>query len=293
MIADTMRTRRFRILRFLLALAVPALPAVSGWAQTPAQSQPPDRQSPAKPPKSSSDTQGITREQADAILEELRQIRQLLEKQQAAGLRPPLPPATSTARATVSLTGEEFSLGQDSAPVTILEYSDYQCPYCRRFHSGAFAELKKNYIDTGKVRFISRDMPLDFHPRAMPAAEAVRCAGEQGKFWEMRHVLLASGGDLSKEDLERRAQNLALDQHKFHACLDSEKYKQLIEKDAAAAAALGITGTPTFFIGRSSNGKLEGRRMVGVLTYSQLEAALEPLLKSQAEAASAGPPSNP
>ena len=116
--------------------------------------------------------EGITRQQADQILDELRQIRQLLEKQQAQA---PRPQEEQPTRAKLHLAGFAM-LGSKEAPLTIVEFTDYQCPFCQRFHTTAFPELKKNYIATGKVRFYSRDMPLDFHPNAMRAGESARCA---------------------------------------------------------------------------------------------------------------------
>src|SRR5690242_17725374 len=112
---------------------------------------------------------GITHEQADQILDELKQIRQLLEKQAAAA--PQGGGQQQITKATINTEGA-FTLGAKDAPVTMVEFTDFQCPYCQRFHVQTFTELKKNYIDTGKVRFVSRDMPLDFHPNAMQAAEA-------------------------------------------------------------------------------------------------------------------------
>src|SRR5689334_8469131 len=112
--------------------------------------------------------QGITRQQADQILQELRQIRQLLEKQG----RPAAQQEEQPTRAKVTDLSGVSMLGKKDAPITIVEYTDYQCPYCQRFHVSAYPEIKKNYIDTGKVRFYSKDLPLDFHPNAMRAAQA-------------------------------------------------------------------------------------------------------------------------
>src|ERR1017187_2441884 len=123
--------------------------------------------------------QGITRQQADEILNELRQIRQLLEKQNPKAAAPQPQEIT---RAKLNLEGFAM-LGSKDAPITMVEFTDYQCPFCQRFHLSTFSDLKKNYIDTGKVRFYSRDMPLDFHPNALRAAQAARCGGEQGQFW--------------------------------------------------------------------------------------------------------------
>jgi len=110
---------------------------------------------------------GITKKQADQILDELRQIRQLLEKQQAGNSGQP-----AVIHAKVSTDGA-FSIGSKDAPITMVEFTDFQCPFCQSFHLRTFVDLKKNYIDTGKVRFVSRDFPLDFHPNAKPAAARV------------------------------------------------------------------------------------------------------------------------
>jgi protein-disulfide isomerase len=91
--------------------------------------------------------------------------------------------------AHLRLDAREYSLGRSDAPLTLLEFTDYQCPYCRKFQAETWPLLKKNYIDTGKLRFIVRDLPLSFHSSARPAAEAAHCAAEQGKFWEMHHAM--------------------------------------------------------------------------------------------------------
>ena len=83
-------------------------------------------------------------------------------------------------------------LGDKNAPLTVVEFTDYQCPFCQRFHVTSYPDLKKNYIDTGKVRFYSRDLPLDFHANAMRAAQAARCANDQGQYWKMREIMSAN-----------------------------------------------------------------------------------------------------
>jgi protein-disulfide isomerase len=123
--------------------------------------------------------EGITKQQADEILNELRQIRELLEKQTGAA---PQQAGEQITKAKVSTEGA-YSIGSKDAPLTMVEFTDFQCPFCERFHTSTFADLKRDYIDTGKLRFVSRDLPLDFHPNAMQAAEAGRCAGEQGQYW--------------------------------------------------------------------------------------------------------------
>ena len=122
---------------------------------------------------------GISKKQADQMLDELRQIRQLLEKQASAA------PPDRPLRARVAVAGA-YSLGSVDAPITMVEFTDFQCPFCQRFYASTFGELKKNYIDTGKVRFVSRDLPLDFHPDAMQAALAGRQSAPERGPWRPR-----------------------------------------------------------------------------------------------------------
>src|SRR5271169_3104626 len=106
--------------------------------------------------------EGMTKDQAEDILKELKAIRQLLERQQTAAVQPQ-GAAPASDKVKMSVAAGWYSIGRDDAPVTMVEFADYQCPFCRKFHSETFAELRKNYIDTGKVRFVSRDFPLDIH----------------------------------------------------------------------------------------------------------------------------------
>jgi protein-disulfide isomerase len=215
--------------------------------------------------------QGITRQQADQILNELRQIRQLLEKQQAAKPQGPAEPA----RATLNLEGAQM-LGSKDAPVTMVEYTDYQCPYCRQFHLTVFNELKKNFIDTGKVRFYSRDLPLDsLHPNAIRAAQAGRCAADQGQFWTMRSVMGANPDKLDMDHLAGFATDLKLDTFAFRNCVESEKYKNAVETDVLEATRIGAQATPSFVIGKSTSEGVDGELMIGALPYPSFEQKLK------------------
>ena len=159
----------------------------------------------------------------------------------------------------VTLDAREYSLGRSDAPLTLLEFTDYQCPYCRRFQAEAWPLIKKNWIDTGKLRFIVRDLPLQFHAAALPAAEAAaHCAGEQGKFWEMHHALLTGDDPLADGGIDRRATQLGLDLERLHACTRASRYESAIARNIAAADALEVHGTPAFILGRMANGGLEG-----------------------------------
>ena len=171
-----------------------------------------------------------------------------------------------------------YALGSHDAPVTLVEFTDYQCPYCRAFHKKAFVELKKSYIDTGKLRFISRDLPMEMHADAPMAAEAARCAGDQGKYWEIRESLFSNPASLNRETVLKYAGDLALNVETFRDCLDHEKYKAQIERDASDAASIGIDGTPTFVLGKSSGDTVEGIRLVGARPYASFEADIKKVL---------------
>jgi protein-disulfide isomerase len=231
---------------------------------------------PASAQVATSPDTGISRQQADQILNELRQIRQLLEKQDRAAAPPapqaPQPPKVT--RATLNMDGVAM-LGSKDAPLTIVEYTDYQCPFCQRFHVTAFNDLKKNYIDTGKVRFYSRDLPLDFHPNAMRAAMAARCAADQGQFWKLRDIMGANPDKLDMDHIAGFATDLKMDMKTFRACVESEKYKNAIQTDVLEAMKIGANGTPTFVIGKSTPDGVEGEVMEGAMPFPMFEQKLK------------------
>jgi protein-disulfide isomerase len=172
----------------------------------------------------------------------------------------------------------ELSLGRSDAPLTMVEFTDYQCPYCRRFQAEVWPHLKRDYIDTGKLRYLARDLPLEFHSAAAPAAEAAHCAGEQGRFWEMHAALLAGEMDFASGGIERRAGALKLDMARFSECVARRKYAELIAAHAREADAAGIDGTPGFIVGRASGATLDGLRVEGALPYQEFAGLLNELL---------------
>jgi protein-disulfide isomerase len=218
---------------------------------------------------------GITKQQADDILNELRQIRQLLEKQSAAG---PQQSGDQVIKAQVSIQGA-YTMGSKDAPMTIVEFTDFQCPYCQRFHVNTFAELKRDYIDTGKVRFVSRDLPLDFHPNAMQAAEAGRCAGEQGQFWAMRDRMNANPDKLDMGSLVSWAQDLKMNVNGFRACVEGQKYKNAIQSDIQMAQKIGANGTPSFVVGKSTPDGVDGELVVGAMPYQLFDEKLKSMAR--------------
>jgi protein-disulfide isomerase len=207
---------------------------------------------------------GITRQQADQILEELRQIRQLLERQQAKPAAPPEP-----IRAKMNLNGAEM-LGSKDAPITMVEFTDYQCPFCQRFHLSTFGDLKKNFIDTGKVRFYSRDLPLDsIHANAMRAAMAARCAADQGQFWKFREIVSAHPDKLELANLVDVAESLHMNPDTFRACIETGKYKEAVQTSVLEAMKFGIAGTPSFVIGKSTPDGVDGEVVEGALPLTE------------------------
>jgi protein-disulfide isomerase len=138
------------------------------------------------------------------------------------------------------------SLGPADAPITIVEFSDYQCPFCKRFHEETYHNLLDAY--QGKIRFVYRDLPLtSIHPNAFPAAVAAACAGEQDAYWPM-HDKLFSADELSQDAYIQFATELGLDVPKFTECIGSDRYNDAINADSDFAVNLGINSTPTFFI---------------------------------------------
>ena len=177
----------------------------------------------------------------------------------------------------VSVDDDAF-IGNEKAKGTVVECSDFQCPFCRSFWSGAYQQIKKEYIDTGKIKFVYRDYPLPFHSAAQASAEASECAGDQDKFWQMHDKIF---GEQAKQgtgtvaygvsELKKWASQIGLDSAKFNQCLDSGKYKSEVEKDLADGSAYGVSGTPTFYI----NGKV----LVGAQPFSAFKAIIDEELK--------------
>jgi len=162
-------------------------------------------------------------------------------------LKPP-----SVFRVDLSVAGEPFK-GSEKARVTIVKFEDFQCPFCKQVQP-TFHELLSRYND--KVRLVHKDLPLEsLHPQARQAAEAARCAYEQGKFWEYHDKLYANSPKASADDLKSYAKDVGLNVDSFDHCLASGKYKAVVQQDLNEGAQLGLTGTPTFFInGREISG---------------------------------------
>ena len=167
-------------------------------------------------------------------------------------------------RADVSINGAPFK-GSEKAPVTIVKFEDFECPFCKTVQPTLAAVLKKY---EGKVRLVHKDLPLEqIHPQAQLAAEAARCAGEQGKFWDYHDALYGNSPKLGAGELKSYAKQVGLNAAPFDQCLASGKYKAAVQKDLAEGAQLGVTGTPSFFI--------NGREISGALPVESFAAIID------------------
>jgi len=181
-------------------------------------------------------------------------------------------------RVTIASAGHP-SAGGVAAPVTIIEFSDFQCPFCRAAEN-SIKQVRQQYGD--QVKLVYMDFPLSFHPHAMDAARAARCAADQGKFWSFHDALFLDQKKLDADGLKKTAVQVGLDQKQFNACFTSDKHDTDIRSDLAQGNSLGVTGTPTFFI--------NGRELVGAqpppkfneLIDEELARAKQPLNSRQA-----------
>lgn len=209
----------------------------------------------------------LFREAYDAQVE---QYRRQIAAQQAQAQAPEQP----TGPVEVNTEGDPF-IGDPDAPITIIEFTDYQCPFCVRHFENTYPALKEAYIDTGIVKYVFKDFPLDFHPEADEASEAARCAHDQGAFFEMHNLLFANqqewGGNPEHINIFiGYGDEIGLDSELFADCLNSGKYTELVQNQLQEGYALGVSGTPTFFI--------NGNILVGAQPLQAFEQAVNALL---------------
>ena len=175
-------------------------------------------------------------------------------------------------------------MGQDNAPVVFVEYSDFQCPFCGRWYKDSAAQLKRDYVDTGKVLFLYKDFPLSFHPNAGPAANAARCAAEQGKFWEFHDKVFENQEALSADNYKKWAKELKLNAGQFDSCFAGSKYNNLVQANFSEGSRYGVSGTPSFLVGKAGGKAQLGPQgsypsIVGAMPYSEFKDAIDALLK--------------
>ncbi len=202
--------------------------------------------------------------------------QQVQAGQQQAAVQQPQGPVAVNERKDAAV------LGKSDAKVTIVEFSDFQCPFCQKFFKETYAQIKSQYIDTGKAKLIFRHFPLPFHANAQISGVAAECANQQGKFWEYHDQLFekgqADGTNLAAADLKKYADSLGLNsgtlgfgKNKFNQCLNSNSTLSVVQGDQKDGQAAGVSGTPTFFI----NGKI----LVGAQPFSAFQQAIDEALK--------------
>ena len=193
------------------------------------------------------------------------------------------PPPRAALTTELLLQGDPV-LGSRHAPVTIVEFADFECAYCRRFHERVLPSLKREYIDTGLVRFIHKDLPLPFHRQAKPAAAAARCAGEQGRYWDLYSGLFDQQTCLECKGVVGIAREINLDTSALQACMQRKATEILITTNLSEAELHNIRATPTFIIGPSrSDGKHHGDIVEGAMPWPQFKALIDQQLNSQKE----------
>lgn len=202
---------------------------------------------------------------------QISELKSMIGQMQIAGPRqemkenrvPPKPGANKVEGVTA---GTNPIKGQANAPVLMVEFSDFECPFSKKFYQETFPQIEKEYISTGKVKFAYRDFTLAFHPLAQPAAIASRCAGKKGKFWQIFHELF-NGGKLNQDIISMSAKAVGLDKDEFNKCLNDPQLKKDVQKDTDEAAKFGVTGTPAFFI--------NGRMIVGALPFESFKQVID------------------
>jgi protein-disulfide isomerase len=173
--------------------------------------------------------------------------------------------------------------GDPNAPITITEFSDFQCPYCKRFSDETEQQLVETYVASGQVRFIYRSFGLFVGPESQAAAEAAYCAGDQGKFWEYHDILFANHtgenvGDFTTRKLQAFAKTLGLDTNAFNSCLDGGKHAQRVTQDGIDGQAAGITATPSFVMTYTVNGQVKTKLIEGAQPFSAFQTEIEAAL---------------
>jgi protein-disulfide isomerase len=216
-----------------------------------------------------------------AIQRELQEIKRLLQQRPPAAAAPAPPAVANLDAIDLTIDGAHVK-GSPQARLTIVEFSDYQCPFCARHAQQTMTQIEREFIDTGKVRYAVRNLPLEsIHPDAFKAAEAAECAGAQGKFWEMHKLLFANQRALGITELPRHADALGLDGALFRKCLDTGEYAAKVRRDIEDAQKAGLTGTPAFFVGvtRGTDPKVKVvRKISGAQPFSAFKAVLEAML---------------
>ena len=215
----------------------------------------------------------------ERLSRQVQEIKTLLEQLAETPTNEPAKPAAPNV-VSANVHGEPFR-GTNSARVAIIEYSDFDCSFCGRYARNVFPRVESDYIQSGKIKYFFRDLPEPVDTNAWFKARAARCAGDQGKFWQM-HDLLFAHQPATAAEVIALTQTLGVDMGEFNQCVSSEKYLQNIQRSAAGAKRMGLYGTPAFLIGTlSDDGDFlrVNRVLVGAETYESIKSVLDELLK--------------
>lgn len=254
--AETLTLRRSHLYAMLLPLAFVVGLSVGYlfWGRTP-----------TIPPGSTGGTSSVDAPTTSFASQNQAQVQAQPQGNPASPTQNQQPETEQIVRYDVPVDDDPF-YGPENAPITIIEFSDFECPYCRKWHVEVFQRLLDTY--QGQIKFVYRDFPLtSIHPNAFPAAEAANCAGEQGVYWPYHNMLFSMELGLSTESYQQYAQELGINVETFNACMAEGKYKAEIQADFEYAAQLGVRSTPTFFI--------NGIAVVGAQSFEVFQQVIE------------------
>jgi protein-disulfide isomerase len=182
----------------------------------------------------------------------------------------------------ITLHATDRRMGNEKAKYALIEFSDFECPFCSRFHGDAYPKIVENYVDTGKVQYVFRDFPLGFHRKARGAHIAARCAGDQGQFWAMHHALFSNQKTLGPPLYTRTAGELKLDEDAFKRCTADTAVGAAVDKEMAAGRNYGVRGTPTFYVGEIKDGKIvNAKRLSGAQPFAKFAQYIDAALGTQ------------
>ncbi len=220
---------------------------------------------------------GLTQQQGDEIIQELKAIKTGLAQLEPRQNAPARQDARPTEASFIVPDGRP-ALGDANAEFTLVSFSDFQCPYCKRFVEQTLTDLRTQYIDTGKLRYVALDLPLRMHPQAQPAARAAHCAGEQNQYWDMYYRLYSGQASLGQALYVAAANDLGLDVPGFEDCMQSPRFANQVAHDVRLARSVGLSGTPSFVVGRTvKNGVFNGRILRGAQRLAAFENLLDEL----------------
>ena len=219
----------------------------------------------------------VIKEGQDKLQKDVQEIKTLLQGGRAAAPAPPQPQ-----NVVLTLDGNPAK-GDKSARLVLVEFTDYQCPFCARYARETGSQIDAEYVKTGKLRYVTREFPLEsIHPQAFKASEAALCAGDQGKYWEMHGQLFANQRALAPADLASHARAIGLDAAKFTQCLDGGTKAAKVRKDLAEGAKAGVTGTPAFFLGVADGAAVKVLRVIrGAQPFASFKEAIDGALAAQ------------